>query len=321
MKKFLLLSVVLLSAATALTQEVSKVREMKNFQVLDPKFNGDLFFLEEGSSLCDDSEMNITYYPPTDFLIYDKAFNLVKTIKETPLEYSITENGIPQSGFMSPFIEFDELYDVEDACYTGSATHYVTQTFFNDDDKWEYLLYDIVNTESKTVDNWGDEHIYTGSHTNGVKLVQDDGTILANIPVLLHPVLGYRDFYISALKSNKMPGIYYFIVEIGYTYTIYSWDCTSTSVQEVKSIGSITAWPNPVGRSETLNMGLPKANDASAMRNIAVTSMAGKVVYQQAVQAEDTQVKISLKGLTQGVYNFTLYEGGKVITTNKIVVK
>ena len=77
MKKFLLLSVVLLSAATALTQEVSKVREMKNFQVLDPKFNGDLFFLEEGSSLCDDSEMNNTYNIPVYSANVKEPFGMI----------------------------------------------------------------------------------------------------------------------------------------------------------------------------------------------------------------------------------------------------
>lgn len=201
----------------------------------------------------------------------------------------------------------------------------LTQTLFNDDDKFEYLYdtWDCVSVDSVAYDRDYDGErdsivVYNRIVYTGIELRQEDGTVLfrheyAKQQETINYVIGVYDF------GDK---IYLSIAEDGSGYVFYSIEKSTSSVSKVKSLpGMLRAYPNPARSGEVLTMDLPEAGAADARRDVRVTSMDGRTMMRQQVGRGERQVQIPLRRMPAGVYNFTLTENGRVVENSRIVVR
>ena len=202
---------------------------------------------------------------------------------------------------------------------------YLTQTLFNDDDKFEYLYetWDSAPADTVEYDRDDDGEIDSIVVNNnfvytGIELRQEDGTAL------------FRHEYAEQQETNSYrvevydigDKVYLSIGEYGSGYVFYSIDKSTSSVSKVKSLpGMLRAYPNPARSGEVLTIDLPEAGAADARRDVRVTSMDGRTMMRQQVGCGERQVQIPLRRMPAGVYNFTLTENGRVVENSRIVVK
>lgn len=210
---------------------------------------------------------------------------------------------------------------------------FLTQTLFNEDEKFEYLyetmeVKDAYKTEN---DRDGDgiiDEVFTFYEAveSGLEIRQDDGTVLFR-----HD---YADMYnvmgTSAMLYRVGGKAYLVIQERGYmngseelynSYTVYSIDSKASKITELKRSSSVRAYPNPARKGEMVTMELPDAGGGKCQREVRVSSMEGRMLWQQRVGAGERAVQVPLGGVPARVYHFTVVEDGKPVATERIVVR
>lgn len=202
---------------------------------------------------------------------------------------------------------------------------YLTQTLFNDDDKFEYLYQTWDSAPADTVEYDRDDDgeidsivVNNNFVDTGIELRQEDGTVLFR-----HEYAKQQEtVYYSVEVYDIGDKVYLSIEETVSGCVFYSIDKSTSSVSKVKSLpGMLRAYPNPARSGEVLTMDLPEAGAADARRDVRVTSMDGRTMMRQQVGRGERQVQIPLRRMPAGVYNFTLTENGRVVENSRIVVK
>lgn len=216
--------------------------------------------------------------------IYDENFNKRKSIV------------IPENSF----IITTELYDV-----TANRKEYLmlTQTLFNDDSKFEYLL-PLENNE-------------------GVRVVNEDGTELGCIQF-------HSDFKLNMLQSLTWSQVktfdlgtkkyLAFIVnkegDDSWTYLVYSIDDISTGAKLVAMTKGPRVSPTIANRSEMITVELEGEN--SQGREVSVVNAAGQTVMKTMIPAGQKSTQINASTLSQGL-NVLNVKGEQGAT--KIIIK
>lgn len=217
------------------------------------------------------------------------------------------------------------VYYIMDDNVVDQFNNELTQTLFNDDDKFEYLYETWESAPADTIeydrDNDGEidsivvnnKFVYTG-----IELRQEDGTVLFRHDYSEDPEYGTSDCFMIDLGEK----VYLVLGTGNFESVFYSIDKSTSSVSKVKSLpGMLRAYPNPARSGEVLTMDLPEAGAADARRDVRVTSMDGRTMMRQQVGRGERQVQIPLRRMPAGVYNFTLTENGRVVENSRIVVK
>lgn len=235
------------------------------------------------------------------------------------------------------------LHDLdEDKGYTQSESLILTQSLFNDDDKYEYIrtlrkegasgggsssVVDVTpsdNEQSPIETETIDESNYG---IGGYEIVAEDGTVVFTIEIDDKDVHYYAE---GAENDNvmvvKMNGELYFIVTTtSYSSSntnkmlIYKLDKKTSSAKKLVTSNDIIISPRVVSKSQPVNISFKKA--ISADSNVIVTSLDGKVMAKRTVKAGETSVDISTSGMAAGLYNFTVINKGKVVENGKVIVK
>lgn len=203
---------------------------------------------------------------------------------------------------------------------------FLTQTLFNEDDKFEYLYEtnEVKEYSRMERDRDGDGiidevNIDYGAVANGIEIRQDDGTVLfrhegaASKTMLYH--VGKKSYLVVYEQSRDSDGLYH------YSYTVYSIDSKASKITELKRSTSVRAYPNPVRKGEMVTMELPDVGSGEIQREVRVSSMEGRMLWQQRVGAGERAVQVPLGGVPAGVYHFTVVEDGKSVATERIVVR
>ena len=202
-------------------------------------------------------------------------------------------------GISTPLIDLDEPL-VSDA---DNYSFFLTQTLFNNDDKFEFV---------RCVEKY-EEYKYTA-----FEVVNEDNEVLATIN---SPADSYRS-YPRILKWN---GKYYFGI---YSYTndytcfwdIYLIEKETNSVRKVNAAPLMSVMPVLAERNSTVNVTL----DAETAKNggeLVITDSNGRTVGRSHVEAGQTSIPVTTDRMGSGVYNITLTEKGQKVENARIIVK
>ena len=217
-----------------------------------------------------------------------------------------------------------------------------TQTFFNNDEKWEFLrpaFEEIIDTDkyyTNEDDRDGDGEIdYKQTRyrnkTKALEVVSEDGNILTTIAL---PEANYYDplaiqwdgdTYFGLSISRRVEtdewnpdteGKYYYEEFIN----IYSIDKNASSVKKIASTPAMRVSPALAERNSTVNVTL----DAETVKNggeLIITDSNGRTIGRSHVEAGQTSVPVTTDRMGSGVYNITLTEKGQKVENARIIVK
>ena len=216
--------------------------------------------------------------------VYDNEFNLKKTI---------TPESVPSNLDVHVLNENSADYTI-----------YLTQTLFNDDEKFEYLI-----------------EPGSGMYATELKVVSEDGTVLQT---LKYPagVEVYRDeIDLFVVGSNKYLSIGVSVDENGNEYmNLYKINKDAKDPSKVSIATApmrVSVSPRMASRNQDINV----VAEGNGVREVIVTNAAGQVVYSTKVAAGETNVKISSRRLSSGL-NVVSVKGADGKEENcKVIVK
>ena len=184
----------------------------------------------------------------------------------------------------------------------------LSQTFFNDDDKWEYVVpkYGKMIKEVGDVQEQGESSdgvlfyrsISESQEALGLAIYNEDGVEIAAIPES-----GFSDVYI--LGGNT----YFYNV---YPQILYKYDRTNTSVQEVFRSSTKSSNISVNGRTIMVD------DENQNIDEVVLFDMGGR----QMVSARGkNRIRINASQMPNGVYSVATKKDGKINGAQKILLK
>lgn len=199
----------------------------------------------------------------------------------------------------------------------------ISQTIFNDDDKFEFLLPILKQTEI----TYSNEYNYTkrtrfSYRCEGCKVVSEDGTVLHEIKV---PVNDSEDAdYYSNAYIVKLSDKTYLCIEQSNSEVIPFYEIkkngNNSSINKVRDVRGMNIRPTIAGRNENITITL-NDGDNDADRELIVTGLNGQLVERRTIPAGENQLEINAGMLRSGMYNFTLQKKGSFVDNGKVIVK
>lgn len=250
---------------------------------------------------------------------------------------------VPVSNFCTP-----RCTDVANMNHWNGGVYLpFSQTFFNEDAKFEYVRYkaEVREDGSSSLSNPdyqdGAEYLFGitdsdrdgdgeedfrskrfGVHYTGLEVVSEDGTVIYSFPI---PDNCEGNASIEFFKSNNSIlaqaefSWYNENNEYVKTTRFYRIDKSSSVAQIIRDENRISASPNPANHGTPIVMTIPIGNNSP--RSISVTSLNGSRVYSQTVNPDVDRVSIPTHGLAPGMYVFTLTENGISVESCKIIIR
>ena len=279
----------------------------------------------------------------TSFAVYNENLELVATI---PMEQESYQNytiiweregvndplggGIKYTGAWSERREnrYEETLLVEglDIWSCGSTSNYdkyiyLTQTLFNDDDAYEYIMpvKELQLTDKKERDRDGDgntdyveeEYSYVDI---GFNIKSSNGQTIQTINLGSEP---YYSLLLLTINDMKYLGVEFDTEEENY-YAFYPIKPNSTGINPLGAPVKMKVSPRMADRSESFTVELD--GDSNAEREVVVDNSAGQTVWKQKVPAGQRTVTIGAARLGKGV-NVVRVNGGKGAESCKVIVK
>lgn len=218
----------------------------------------------------------------TSFSLVDEDFNTTRTITYIPKTYD--------SGFTEKVGYFD-LFD-----YSGDREAHdivLTQTFFNDDEKIEYLVsehkdegcaWNVMNEDGKTIMSFQPEN---ASHT---------------LPYCAF-IKGGEHYIVFENEANCLLYIYHIDKEHN----------SAEMVKTVKADGRFAS-----AHDGMVNVSIDAADSDS---DVILTNAAGQVVGREHIGQGQTSAALRTGRLQHGVYNVSLHRDGRIIKNEKLMIK
>lgn len=208
-------------------------------------------------------------------------------------------------------------------------TTYLTQTLFNSDEAYEYVLpifepYESISysTSYQATDEGVKvtRTVYKRIKNVGFKIVSDNGNTVATIKSSLkvedfgeYGSFGLYDVYIIRGKCYLQAREYTSDKE---TYYLYELDGNTS---EVKALGAVEAKPRMV----SVNDGVIELqlNDADTDSEVVLTGMGGQLVGKSRIPSGQTSARLNARNLGRGIYNVSLQRDGQVLQSEKVLLK
>ena len=262
------------------------------------------------------NEEYIAYAYP-DVYIYDRRTYTGEWVVDYESKYKIRPTSIG-------FVDLDNGVASE---YLHGA--YLTQTLFNDDDKYEYLYPNYTLEESSEEnDRDGDGIVDEIITRRDEKLSSYDVLNLDGEKVGTIPIKGtYYDS--DALQLYKWNNKYYFCYydemeneegeEIGYD-CYYQFTPKTTEIKKIDAPVMFRMMPQVAKRNETVEIEIAE----EAIENggeIVVTDMSGRKVYTRTVRNGEKTLNMPVNRLSSGVYGVSFITKGKKIESSKLIVR
>ena len=222
--------------------------------------------------------------------VYGEDLNLKKTItpSEEPIPFSVINLNSNSSDY----------------------TMYLTQTLFNDDEKYEY----IVSVPQKNQ--------YGYDYSAGLKIMSDDGSVLQTI-MFPENVTGYFDRGIKLFiigSSKYLEGGDYEDADGNEYMNLYKINKDAKDPSKVSIATApmrVSVSPRMASRNQDINV----VAEGNGVREVIVTNAAGQVVYSTKVAAGENNVRISSRRLSSGL-NVVSVKGADGKEENcKVIVK
>lgn len=224
-------------------------------------------------------------------------------------------------------------YDEGNACYDNNI--YISQTLFNDDEKYEYIV--PFADESVSSMWWNDRNndgtidYYNknyGEPVAGFNVVSEDGSILHTVKydndfVAEEYNMYYKDICCDVIKINGKIYIEvrgFVINENDYTQKnailIFALDKETNSIRKVAKHVGMNVRPAIADRCEPITVELGD----DSVNEIIVSNAAGQIVKRVPVSAGQRQVSFSSQGLSRGL-NVINANGKNGKSNCKVIVK
>lgn len=202
------------------------------------------------------------------FYIYDEKLKVIKVINDD-IDIHVTY--------------FGDL-DNSVTCTDGDGAIYLTQSLFNNDEKYEFVVCNVGKCQ----------------------IINEDGKILQELP---YP----NDVRLYIYKAN---GKFYFQVGDKYLYPINK--NTTNGINPLGTPVKIKANPSLARRNQTIKVEL--GEDSEKARTVSVTNAAGQRVWHGTAQPGQKSVSIEAGRLGQGV-NVVNVEGTTKTSSCKVIVR
>jgi hypothetical protein len=226
-------------------------------------------------------------YKKSELSIYDNEFIFVKNI-------------VADSYFMNLY----NSANLTEGYAVGSGILYVTQTLFNDDDKYEYLSPTIVDGKC-----------------TGFSVVSEDGKVLSNVKFGGYTLYSTsdNDIYLLELSGNNFLVVKVQDADYVKYNLVYAIDKQNSSVKSVGAPIKTSVHPTAPARGETVNIDL--SDVAAQGATVSVTSVSGKTVMSEKIAAGTNHASIDTSSLQRGVYVVTVNNGKTTRENTKIIIR
>lgn len=303
-----------------------------NFSVDSTSVNADTTYLFSFNPeyYFSDYEEDFGHMYPTYFFAYSSDGKLFSQNKSYIIIRSYTgewEETKEEYGYYDDYPENIHIMNYnESPDYEEGIT--LTQTLFNNDDAYEYIMpvltIEANNTQEEDRDGDGETdyiRTYYAPRANAFKVVSDNGNTLqtVNMPTGLSfgaiYLLNINDEQYLLCHASKKED---YRDSYSIFYTIGN-NGGSTQIQQVGEPMRTRVHPTVAGRNETITVELD--GNGNGEKEIFVSNAAGQTVYKSKVAAGQKQVLINASGLSRGM-NIISVRGGKGKTnSNKVIVK
>ena len=200
----------------------------------------------------------------------------------------------------------------------------VTQSLFNNDDAWEYIVPDLYETTDMT---YGSSQktaegitiyrtIKKGYTSQGYKIVSDDGRTIAkfNMPFLNEVWKLNGKIYLYGHGLNgfvELPG-----GGVSSGYSLYSFDSLTNEIKEVLSSKQRNSFVSVSGGTIDLQLS-NEDTDSEAV----ITSMGGQTTSKYPIAKGHTYVQINAANLSKGIYNVSVQRNGQVLQSQNVLIQ
>lgn len=176
----------------------------------------------------------------------------------------------------------------------------LTQTLFNEDEKWEYIT-------PKYIDGIA-----------GIDVKTEDGSIVYSLS--FDKIYGYGSINLTLLLWDDKRYLVVTEDENYYTAYLYLVDKKNSSITKAKSLGSMKLYPSLAKKNSTVTVDI---DDNTKMNGgiLCITDMNGRVVYTRDVKIGESQLQIPIKRLSSGMYVVTLKSGNDSFEATKLIVR
>lgn len=265
-------------------------------------------------------KFGMTY--PTEYFYWSSEENIIYVVScSYRTEYAGDWEEISRSKYTAGEPWYCELYDFENNGNTADLGFVLTQTLFNNDEKYEFIVPTVTNGEmyvlsSYDYDGNGEDDHRTVQYgkTSGFSIVSEDGTVLQTVT----GDCPENNDYGMILKIN---GKLYLGVEWyrdGMDYTdFYKIDPQASSITRMGTIEGVSVSPTIAESSQDITVELGEGSNA---QEIVVVNAAGQTVKRISVSAGQRQVKFNAGSLGRGM-NVVNTRGAKGMGSHKIIVK
>ena len=249
-------------------------------------------------------EVVTTSYPGPSYMYIPKEF----TKKQEPMLFTYTE----EEGFRTfnlvnddfsigkelQIIENDSkrliglyYYNFGQGTYIDSRLS-LTQTFFNDDDKLEYITR------------------IQGEDYNRYEVVNEDNEVLFTINGSGIDLMHYNNrCYLAVEDYHNDQFVIYAINKNG----------GESNISKVKTLPGLSASPVFANRNSVVDVTIDEAVAANG-GELVIVDNSGRVVAKQRFEAGQTKVPVQTNRMRTGVYNIT-FNNGEKIDNARIIVK
>lgn len=243
------------------------------------------------------NSINVQY----EYVINESDIANAEWTLDTDYGISEYESNVEPEDF--DYYDFDSNFSYDDLVFS--------QTLFNEDDKWEYIvplygpLEKIVEEPQFTWQN-GEIVYYRYVHENnpsiGYAIYNEDGKLLATFDS--------KDWLDDIIKFNGTS----YLVTSGDNTTLYKLDSKISSIKEVKQFNAKAFSVGVNNRSITVDTGDQKADEA------ILFDMQGRKVAVSSNQ-NSNRLSINAGNVPQGIYNVTVKNQGKMERAQKVRIK
>lgn len=259
-------------------------------------FRSDIFGKEYPVEYC-------VWYKATSLLYYaTRDYKLSVTSEDFEMAQTKSSNTQSTYGYCTGFYETGE--------YPGDrATATVTQTFFNSDEKLEYIkpVYELVpgtlnvpyyasmhknDEDGKVYAEISRSYSYA---TKGFKIVNEDGVELASVN-FEESIPYYTSFDIIKLGNQNYLSFYGPSSIYGH---IYSYDKATSNLKMVAKNEGMRVSPTIANRSDMITVELEGENKVN--REVRVVNTAGQIVTRTTIPAGQNSVRINAAELSHGL--------------------
>lgn len=252
---------------------------------------------------------------------------------------------VPISNFCTP--RCNDVAKLND--WNGGVYLPFSQTFFNDDEAFEYVrfkaevaeggessfssvsdssqspeeyLFGITDTDRDGDGETDHRRTVFGVHYSGLEVVNENNQVLYTFPMPDNAEGKPSVEFFKSDNSILAQVNYNWHNEQGYyvnTVRFYRIDKTTGSVAKiVKEENHLSARPNPASKGTPVVVNSPIS---TSERTIRVNALNGNTIMSLKIEADATQISVPTDNLPAGIYLITLTDKGHTYETCKIIVR